>query len=225
MKTTMKKTAAYLLAIMLVFQIVPALSETSTVQGPITSYRDKLKIEADYSIITVGMDLQLSATVGYDSLTWSSDNEEIAVVDESGDVTAISAGQVKITASEDIYTDSITLRVIDDSEGTDEDDSQQEKMIIIISVNKDKITYDGLEHEMKYNATSNNDAFDAGNLILNNPDHLPVGKDGGVYQDELTADDFSYEGYDNVEFVISNGWLQIKPANATIGSLAWSVLN
>ena len=65
MKTTMKKIAAWLLALLLVLQMLPAMAEDQTVsgtQGPITSYRDKLKINAVTSTITVGMSIQLTTT-------------------------------------------------------------------------------------------------------------------------------------------------------------------
>ena len=218
MKTTMKKIAAYLLAMLLVLQMLPAMAENQTIsgtQGPITSYRDKLKINAVTSTITVDMSIQLSITENYDKITWKSDNEDIATVDEDGVVTGVAPGQVKITATEDSHSDSITIRVVGSSSG-EEGTGSSEKMVIIINGEKEKITYDGQEHKLSYTVACDSDNFDEDLLHLINESHLASGSACGVYQDELTIDDFFYEGSENVEFVITNGWLQIKPATVKI---------
>lgn len=218
MKTTMKKIAAYLLALLLVLQVLPVMAEEQTVsgqQGPITSYRDKLKIDAVTSTITVGMSITLTTTENYDDLTWKSENEDIATVDENGVVTGVSAGKVKITATEDGHSDSITIRVVGTSSG-EEGSGSAEKMVIIINGQKEKVTYDGQEHSLTYKATSDNGNFKEEKLHLISNDHLAAGKDCGVYQDTLTEADFSYDGDEEVEYVITNGWLQIKPATVTI---------
>ena len=231
MKTTMKKTAAYLLAILLVFQMIPAFAEDwipSNVQGPIDDYREKLDIKAVTETLAVGMDIQLETTAGYDKLQWVSDDETIATV-EGGKVHPISAGTVKITASEDGYTDTITLRVVGTEEskpaeqpeagtGTtpqEENNTPSEKMIIIINGSKDKISYDGQEHKTTYTATSNNAGFLESKLHLKDESKLAAGKDCGVYQDSLSASDFIYDEGE-YEIVLTNGWLQIKPVTATI---------
>ena len=217
MKTTMKKIAAYLLALLLVLQMLPAMADQtiSGTQGPITSYRDKLQINAVTSTITVGMSIQLSTTDKYDNLTWKSDNEGIATVDEDGVVTGVSAGQVKITATEDGHSDSITIRVVGGS-SEEEGTGSGEKMVIIINGEKEKATYDGQEHKLSYTVACDSDSFDESKLHLINDSHLASGKDCGVYQDQLTKDDFSYDGSEEVEFVITNGWLQIKPATVKV---------
>ena len=218
MKTTMKKLAACLLALLLVLQIVSAYADVviSKEQGPINPdlYRDKLEVRAGTSILTAGMETQLTATEGYNKLAWSSDNESVATVDGTGKVTAVSAGQVRITANEGSFSDSVTLKVIGTA-GSEENAQGSEKMVILISGSKEKVTYDGQPHTTAYTATSNNEDFDESKLILTDPSLLASGTDCNVYQDKLTAEAFQYEGGD-AEFVVSNGWLQIKPASVTI---------
>lgn len=218
MKTTMKKIAAYLLAMLLVLQMIPAMAEDQTVsgtQGPITSYRDKLEINAVTSTITVGMSIQLTTTDNYDKLTWKSDNESIAVVDEDGIVTGKAPGQVKITATEDGHSDSITIRVVGTS-SEEEGTGSGEKIVVIINGAKEKVTYDGQEHKLSYTVAYDNTDFDEDLLHLVSEENLASGTECGVYQDKLTKDDFIYEGSEEIELVITNGWLQIKPAPVTI---------
>ncbi len=226
MKTTMKKTAAFLLAVLLVVQLLPATADqtVSGTQGPITSYREKLDIKAVTETLTVGMEIQLETTDKYEKLVWTSDDETIATVDKNGKVTAVGAGTVRITATEDGHSDSITLRVIgNDSDKPKESGKGKEteqaaqtgKMIILINGTKDKVTYDGQEHVTSYKATSNSESFDESKLHLINEEHLASGTDCNVYQDKLVPGDFTYDGED-VEIVITNGWLQIKPAQVTV---------
>ena len=218
MKTTMKKIAAWLLALLLVLQMLPAMADDQTIsgtQGPITSYRDKLQINAVTSTITVGMSIQLSTTDKYDNLTWKSDNEGIATVDKNGVVTGVVPGQVKITATEDSHSDSITIRVVGNPSG-EEGTESAEKLVVIINGEKGKVTYDGQEHRLSYTVACDNSSFKEDKLHLVSEGHLAAGTECGVYQDQLTKDDFSYEGDEEVEFVITNGWLQIKPASVTV---------
>lgn len=218
MKTTMKKIAAYLLAMLLVLQMLPAMAEDQTVsgtQGPITSYRDKLKINAVTSTITVGMSIQLTTTDNYDKITWQSENEDIATVDRYGEVTGVAPGQVKITATEDDHSDSITIRVVGTSSG-EEGTGSGEKIVVIINGAKEKVTYDGQEHKLSYTVACDNTDFDEDLLHLVSEENLASGTECGVYQDKLTKDDFVYEGSEEIELVITNGWLQIKPAPVTI---------
>ena len=170
MKTTMK-IIAWMLALLLAFQIVPALAAEQVIspaQGPITSYREKLEIKSGTSILTVGMTTQLTATEGYSRLSWSSDNESVATVNGTGLVTAVSAGRVKITATEDGYSDSITLRVVELATDEDAPDTENEKMIIVINASKDKKTYNGMEYRSSFTAVSNSDGFDAAKVELVN---------------------------------------------------------
>ena len=222
MKTTMKKTAAYLLALLLVFQMIPAFAD-STVSAPIGSipaelYRDKLAVTSDAYVLLVGSKAQLSATEGYDSLIWTSDHPEIAAVDENGQVTAVAAGTAKITAKEGQFSDSITIRVIEAEKSEGKQGADEEKMIIVINAVKAKITYDGEYHDSGFTATSNSDSFNPGNVRLVNRDAVVSQKDCGVYTVHYEASDFVYDGVDSnqIEFIVSDGWMQIKPLSVTV---------
>ena len=267
MKTTMKKTAAYLLALMLVIQMVPAFAETTygTFFQKNVIYRDAIEIipGLDIDIMKVGMENQLTVSSDYKDIVWESDDPEIATVDENGLVTAVGAGKVMITViSEGQYKDRISFKIIEETkEPEDEQDEQteepqtesdeqteepqtepeaqpeelqaeqdvqpeesgneqgeepvqEEKIIIFIKGNKTKIEYDGMVQKNTYSITTSNDAlFDESKLTMK-ADHLAEEKNCGVWQDTMTEDDFAYDG--NAEIVVSNGWLQIKPATVRI---------
>ena len=225
MKTTMKRLAAYLLAILLVIQIMPAIAGetyTATFTPGYVKYREILEITQveETSILTEDMTNQLNVTAGYANVVWSSDNETVATVDQTGLVTANAPGQVRITVEAEGYSDSITFRVVakPQAEKTEKNDSEPaEKIIIIINGEKTKVEYDGQVHVNTYTATSNSDSFDAAKLKLTDAGkaHLGSGTDCGTYTDTLTADDFIYEGVE-AEIVISKGWIQIKPKSITI---------
>lgn len=222
MKTTMKRLAAYLLAMLLVLQILPVAADTSY-SGIFTpgyvKYREILEITQEFetSILTVNMTSQLHATSGYTGITWSSDHPDIASVDENGLVTALTPGQVRITVEAEGYTDSITFRVVGETQTEKGKTESAEKMIIIINGQKTKTEYNGQIQTSTYTATSNDENFDETRLKLTEEGktHLASGKNCGTYKDKLTADDFTYEGED-VEIVISNGWLKITPATVTV---------
>ena len=259
MKTTMKKTAAYLLALLLVIQMVPAFAETTYsgtyIQRDVT-YRDAIEITPglDVDILKVGMENQLTVSSDYRNISWESDHPEIATVDENGLVTAVSEGKVTITViSEGKYKDTISFKVIaetkaeepaaepeaqpeeqtaepeaqpeeestepeaqpEESEDNQEEEPvQEEKIIIFIKGNKTKAEYNGTVQKNTYSITTSNDAlFDESRLTMT-ADHLSEEKDCGVWQDNMTEADFTYDG--NAEIVVSNGWLQIKPATVRI---------
>lgn len=236
MKTTMKKTAAYLLAILLVFQMIPAFAETTS--RPFTlqdvEYREKLNISAVVDTLVVGHTLELTVDEAdkYQNIKWTTNKEGIVKV-ENGFVTGLSAGTVTITATEDGHNDSVTLRVIEakaesntgketveggtGESGTGESgtgESTSEKMIVIINGAKQKTTYSGEVIWLDYVASSSTAGFEKEKVHLKEEsrEHLAHGLTCGVWQDQLAAEDFYYEGNDNVEFVVSSGWLQIKPA-------------
>ena len=221
MKKTMKRLTAYLLALLLVLQIVPVSGDevviSSNITGPITNYRDKLKISSTLSLVPVGSSVKLTATGDYD-LEWTSSDETIATVDENGNVTGVSAGQVRITAQEGSYSDSLTLRVI--GAEPDGQTAADETMIVVVNVSKEKTTYDGAPHSVGFTAVSNTEGFDETKVKMIRPEKEISGKDCGVYQTKFEPEDFTYEGSaEKIEFVVSNGWLQIKPAtvNVTLG--------
>lgn len=239
MKTTMKKTVAILLALLLVLQIVPVMAD-DTASGAIQidpdSYREKLTITADSPIMFVGDTMQIKATEKYD-LTWSSDNEEVATVDENGVVTALAEGTVTIKAEEGKYSDTLKLKILaveeeekepeeaeeKDDEPADEPEGEEEtkkpaaskKMVIVINVEKEKLTYDGEDHTSQYTAVSNSEDFDPEKVKIDE-DKLVTKKDCGTYPVKYEASDFSYEGNPDAEFVVSDGWMQIKPLKVTV---------
>ena len=240
MKTTMKKTVAYLLALLLVIQMVPAFAGTTYsgvyIQRGVT-YRDAIEITPglDIDILKVGMENQLSVSSDYKNIAWESDHPEIATVDEDGLVTAVSEGKVTITVvSEGKYKDTISFKVIAETKAEepdaepetqteelqaemdepDEAQASEEKIIIFIKGNKTKTEYDGTVQKNTYTVTTSNDAlFDESRLTMKD-DHLAEEQNCGVWQDTMTEDDFVYDG--NAEIVVSNGWMQIKPKAITI---------
>ena len=264
MKTMMKRLAATLLAMLLVLQILPATADNSY-SGVFTpgyvKYRDILEITQEYetSILTVNMTNQLYVTSGYNGINWSSDHPDIASVDESGLVTALNPGQVRITVEAEGYSDSVVFIIVDvpqSGEVTDEEkhlpednqnektqteesqpvenqteetqtaDAQtepeeplvKEKIIVIVNGSKTKLTYDGLEHVNDFTSTSNSDSFDP-DMVSLKPEAIEraaAGTNCGTYQDKYEPGDFIYNGDADAEFIISNGWLQIKPAPVTI---------
>lgn len=237
MKTKMKKTAAYLLALLLVIQMVPAFADTiyskSYTQDNV-NYRDAIEITPamDADILKVGMTNQLSVQDGYTKISWASDHPEIATVDSTGLVEAVGPGKVTITViSEGQYKDTISFKVVADTKAEEpktdpaaqgeesgnnqgEAQAQDEKIIIFIKGNKTKTEYNGQIQKNTYTVTTSNDAlFDESKLTMT-ADHLGQAKDCGVEQDTMSETDFAYDG--NAEIVVSNGWIQIKPKAITI---------
>ena len=210
MKTTMKKFAAVLMAMLLALQVMPVMADTviSPVQKPIDNFREKLEVTSPATVILVGTTVDLTATEGY-SLTWESKPEEIAEVDASGRVFAKAPGIVRITASEGSYKDSVVLQVVE------KENAGEETMTIVINATKEKLTYDGKEHVSGFTATSNAEGFNADNVKINEEKRV-IAKDCGVYPIKYDAGDFTYEGNDDVEFIVSEGWFQIKPAPVTV---------
>ena len=104
MKTTMKKLAAYLLALLLVLQIMPVMAEgTQYVSNEVDTDAELLAkleiINESGPYLMKGSTLQLSLPDGYDGkVIWSSADDTIASVDANGKVTGVSVGKVAITA-------------------------------------------------------------------------------------------------------------------------------
>ena len=147
MKTNMKKLAAWMLALLLVFQMIPAMGDgtqyTSEVLTSNSTYRDKLEIQGPKTISVGESAIITVVTEGYNELTWSSGNEEVATV-ENGEVLGISAGTAKITAKEGTESDSIIIKIIEvpaneneneNDENTEAEPKTAEAMVIIISGN------------------------------------------------------------------------------------------
>ena len=229
MKINMKKLAAWMLALLLVFQMIPAMGEVQYTSGVLkntSEYRDKLEIEGPKTI-KVGESVELTVvTEGYNNLVWSSNKEDLATV-ENGTVTGLFAGNVKITAKEGTESDSIIIKVIDvpaSEVATDEEDENgtengtEETMVIIISGNKEKLTYDGQEHEYSgYTVDCSDSRFDESKLHLVNEEKAITAKDCGTYTVKYEATDFAYDDESvNILFDLNDGWMQIKPANVTV---------
>ena len=216
MKTTMKKTAAYLLSLLLVLQMVPALADTIT-SNEIQTQSELLEtlkiINESGKTVLVGKTLQLYLPYGYDSAKWSSSNDKIATVDEDGLVTGVEAGEVKITATHDGDSSSITLVVIAPAEA--KEDSGNEAMTIIVSGNKIKVPYDGQAHTIEYTYSSDRDDFEQGKVKMNA--EAPSRTFAGATRGTLTADDFSYED-ENVDatFIVNDGSIWITPIEAKV---------
>jgi hypothetical protein len=228
MKTTMKKLAAYLLALLLVIQMVPAFADPyySHVITNQSEYRDMLEITSSTDRIPVGHTITLETPEGYDKLTWESDYPDIASV-ENGVVTANAPGTVKIWASQkeednSVIKASIVLKVFGESapadnsqSGSNQEETQPEKIVIVIKGAKDKIEYDGAEHT--YSGYTVEPESEASNITLLHPEKIAVtGKDCKAYPVELSEDDFQYTGEARAQLIVSGGFLQIKPAGITI---------
>ena len=219
MKINMKKLAAWMLALLLVFQMIPAMADISNIiegSGP-DVLRSKLQIKSPATILEVGEEYTMEGDSDY-HLTWASSNSDIASVDpETGVVTATGTGTVKITATEGnnngtSFSDSITLRVIAAEE-------KEEKVIIMISGNHDTITYDGDEHTAGYEVSSEGN-YDESKLILVNKNKIAKATNCGMYPIKFTEGDFIYDvdgdGKNDAEIEYSNGWMKINRAEATL---------
>ena len=218
MKTTMKIIAAWMLALLLVLQIVPVFADEAVLEAKDSVYRDRLVILTDSNLVLAGETRQLDATEGY-TLKWSSDDTDVATVDKEGLVTGLKAGTVKITATEEedgkVYSDSINLTVVE----PEDKGHQGEKMVIMISAPRETITYDGEEHTSRFFAESSDDGFDP-DLVQINPDKLVTRTDCGFYPVKYDASDFTYNGMSagpELQFVIGDaGLMQIRPAVVTV---------
>ena len=216
MKTTMKKTAAYLLALLLALQMVPAFADTIT-SNEIQTESELLEtlkiINESGKTVLVGKTLQLYLPYGYDSAKWSSSDEKIATVDQDGMVTGVEAGEVKITATHDGDSSSITLTVIAPAEA--KEGSENESMTIIVSGNKIKVPYDGQPHAIEYTYSSDRDDFNQANVKMNV--EAPSRTTAGATRGTLTADDFTYtdESVD-ATFIVNDGSVWITPIEATV---------
>lgn len=225
MKTNMKKLTAYLLALLLVFQVMPVFAESysGTYAPGNVQYRENLEIVSGTegkdipSIMAVNEEFQLSCTEGYEDIEWVSSNTEIATVAENGRIKGIAAGQVKITvyAEKRQYEDSITIRIVGGNNPEKEETESEENIIIVINCGKNKVNYNGEVQTNTYTISSNS-AIDESKVRLIAEDKLAQGTDCNTYTDKLSAEDFVYDGDETVEFVVSNGWLKIRPLDITV---------
>jgi hypothetical protein len=246
MKINMKKLAAWMLALLLVLQMIPAMSFAAEAKVTIVSnvlefdeddYRDKLKITSDTSIVQAGDSIQILAPSDY-TVTWESNNEEIATVDENGLVTGHAEGRVKITAKESgqdaTYADSLLLKIVgtevaasenvvidDNSQDEPADNTEEKTKVIVININKkDKETYNGQPHAIGFTAEGNFDGFDQSKVQITDEELLLTGKDCGTYQTKFENSNENYFTYDGetegYEFIVSDGWMKVIPAEVTV---------
>jgi hypothetical protein len=219
MKINMKKLAAWMLALLLVIQILPVSADNTYISDPAggdpnTEFLAKLKIisEAGKSMF-VEDDLQLSLPEGYDSATWTSENEEIAMVDENGLVHGVAPGTVKIKAQSGDQSSMIAINVLEREQQTEGD-----KPVITIIVNGDRVKapYDGQAHPVTYTLSSAYSDFNPD--LVSYSKELPSRTDGGITSGIiLDKEAFSY-GDENVEakFEVNEGSIYITKAKATV---------
>ena len=78
---------------------------------------ESVEIQPDYSVISIGETLQLTAVVSPadcpETVEWTSGNPDVATVDQNGLVTAVAAGEVRITAKVGNVSEYVTLYVSD----------------------------------------------------------------------------------------------------------------
>ena len=117
MESKMKKIIAYLLVFLLAVQAVPVSADTdvSNVIEASGEIRDKLEIFSAGTCLLAGQTVTLTVTEGY-SVKWASTNEKVATVDENGVVTAVSAGEAVITATDGKQSTKETIIVINPEE-------------------------------------------------------------------------------------------------------------
>lgn len=115
MKTRTRKMIAWLIAAMMIFQVIPALAEvfvSNEASGSEKGYKEALTIiNNDGTYLLSGHTIHLSANEDYQP-EWSSSNEAVATVSADGTVTAVGAGNVTITATAGKQSDSIVITVI-----------------------------------------------------------------------------------------------------------------
>ncbi len=234
MKINMKKLAAWMLALLLVFQMIPAMADGETDGENISNIiegsspdalRTKLEVKSPQKFIKIGETYEMEYSSDY-TLKWSSSDETIATVDEDGVVTPLSTGTVTITAAEQnrdtTYTDSVKLRVIagtEKAEGTEETSEEpDEDVYILISGNHQTYTYNGEEQTAGYSITANG-PYDEDKLSIIN-DRTVKAKDCGVYPIKFEDGDFIYDtngdGQNDATIEYSNGWMKINRAEATL---------
>jgi len=103
--------------------IITVTDGFGTTRSTSIEVRDVTLSASTTSIFVGGNRLQVYATGGGGSYSWSSSNNSIAQVNDSGRVTAMSAGYVTITARDGRgFSGSINLRVYSGSSGGDGDD-------------------------------------------------------------------------------------------------------
>lgn len=224
MKTNMKKLAAWMLALLLVLQIMPAFAGTIYTSNEVQTDAELVAaleiINKSGPSVFVGKMITLALPEGYEEAEWSSSDDNVATVD-NGVVTGVSGGKVTITVTSAGKTDSTNIDVIEPKtattvDGDDEiDETENKSMTIIINGSKIKTQYDGQPHVVEYTYSADNDAFDPDLIIWKKE---PTSRtEAGATKPTLTPEDFAYgdESYD-VTFQVKDGSVWILPIEATV---------
>ncbi|NKB65883.1 MAG: hypothetical protein GKR89_02365 [Candidatus Latescibacteria bacterium] len=108
-----------------IFGLLCGCTGTDFIADPPVAVEPRILISPDMVALEVGTSQMLAATyfdetgmlVDEATIRWSISNEEIATVDETGTVRALSQGQVTIAASVDqVVSDSVLVNIVDDSD-------------------------------------------------------------------------------------------------------------
>ncbi len=252
MKRTIKKITASLLALLMMIQLVPAFAATyssGVIAGSMVGYKELMEIVASRgTYVLLGQTLTLDVNEDYLPF-WSSSDEVIATIDGWGEVTAVSAGTVTITATvmdPQAQTASIEITVIDPEpilagtteegtpeEGTPEegqepedgipDEPEKKPLVVVINGENELLTYDGEEHLLdRFVATGNEDFFDETKVRAEGSLGV-AGTDCGFYELDLSGVTFSYDDPEvAAHFVVNNSFLKILPATVTVTANAAS---
>ncbi len=247
MKNILKKTAAILAVLLMLVQMIPVTAETYSsgiVVGGMQGYRELLEIVASKgTFVLVGQTLALDVNEGYDSVKWTSENTELATIDENGLLTALKAGKVKVLAEQDGQSASAVVTVIDpdplmeeaqqgnpagtgpesteeptgESDPEGQEPARKQYAIIVINGESSRHVYDGEEHTLDtFVATSNQDFFDASKVRVVGEIGVSA-TDCGTYELKLKETDFAYDDPNVVAtFVVNNGWMKITRAKVTV---------
>jgi hypothetical protein len=224
MNNNMKKLAAWMLALLLVLQIMPAFAGTIYTSNEVQTDAELVAaleiINKSGPSVFVGKTITLVLPEGYEEAEWSSSDDEVATVN-NGVVTGVSGGKVTITVTSAGKTDSTNIDVIEPKvtaeaeTNVENDESSNKSMTIIINGSKIKTQYDGQPHVVEYTYSADNDAFDP-NLIIWKKEATSR-KEAGATKPTLTADDFEYgdKNYD-VTFQVKDGSVWIIPIEAIV---------
>lgn len=242
MKSTMKKIAASLLALLMMIQLVPAFAATYSsgmIAGTAAGYKELLEIVASKgTYVLVGQTLVLDVNEDY-MPEWKSENPAVATINAQGVITAVAAGYATITATvkdPKLQSASIEIAVIDpepilaedtdETEGTEEGTGDEEPepdsdgakaLVIVVNGENEHVTYDGEEHVLdRFVATANEDYFDESKIRIEG-DFAITATDCGFYEMNLEAVTFTYDDPEvEAHFVLNNGLLKITPAQVTV---------
>ena len=223
MKKNMRKFSALLLMVLMLSQIAfacAAEADTYISENTITigteGFRDPLTIEnvSQGKHLLVGQTLSLSVPEEYhDGVDWSSNNREVATVDQDGLVTAVAPGNVTIRVSDKVNpanSASVLLEVVDAGEQNDDVIS----ILVEWSSLKGEI-YDGTAKALTYTLSADDARFDPERVEFLG--EIPSRVDCGITMGAITPEEFRYNDETmQASFVIKNGSIWIAPRGITV---------